>query len=165
MASAVPFSNLYTKKTATAESSCWVCGKLTQLVLTHNDIDWFFTCVGHLRDASFCKPVPLPPPPKVPEKDVTPPSPKKLKSETEEGGTDAETKPKQDKKEEKKPKKPVKKPEPVAAPPPLPADQHKQFILDAKLFYMRQSQYRNKLQAKAARQVSQQLPSVPRSFK
>jgi hypothetical protein len=51
---------------------------------------------------------------------------------------------------------PTPKPSPV---PPKPA--FKEYILDGKIYYMREAQYRQRLQALAAKKVSSMLPSVP----
>ncbi|KAJ3372319.1 hypothetical protein GGF31_002182 [Allomyces arbusculus] len=42
----IPFKNLYQRRRAATDRPCWVCGKLTQDVLTHNDIDFFFVIIN-----------------------------------------------------------------------------------------------------------------------
>jgi hypothetical protein len=44
---------IYDRKTAGKEGCCFVCNKFTTTVLK-SDSDWFYCCLGHLNDYSFC---------------------------------------------------------------------------------------------------------------
>lgn len=46
----------YTLKTATKPGSCFICYKSTTAVLNHPN-DFFFVCLSHIQDPSFCTPI------------------------------------------------------------------------------------------------------------
>ncbi|KAI3644195.1 hypothetical protein MP228_010359 [Amoeboaphelidium protococcarum] len=188
MSQSVPFGNKYEVKTATRESPCWVCGKFTTTVFTHKDLDFFYVCPGHLTDTQFCKPfipTPLAPvqaksaPPPVKKDKISEEKQQSFSQQQSKDGSDndgknaevndgeqkssAETKSSQaqkvtDKSLQKDKGKNNKSPTPAPQPVKI-----KEYILDQKLFYMRESQYRKKMAAKAAKKVYSQLPSVPRN--
>ncbi|RVX69536.1 hypothetical protein B0A52_06600 [Exophiala mesophila] len=57
---AAPFPNVYHLRTVAETSSkpCLVCYKPTcKVLITPNNKDFFYTCVGHLSDAGFASPV------------------------------------------------------------------------------------------------------------
>ncbi|KAI9183984.1 hypothetical protein H9P43_003037 [Blastocladiella emersonii ATCC 22665] len=53
-ASPLPFKNQYRHRRAAGDRACWVCGKPTFEVLTHDDVDFFFVCMNHIQDPGFC---------------------------------------------------------------------------------------------------------------
>jgi hypothetical protein len=53
---------IYDRKTAAKEGSCFVCNKFTTTVLK-SESDWFYCCLGHLKDYSFCTILDQDPPP------------------------------------------------------------------------------------------------------
>jgi AAA-ATPase Vps4-associated protein 1 len=74
--------NSYTVRIATQERPCFVCNKFTTTVLTSEDgaSDWFYVCMPHLADTSFCRVVGLPA--------QAPPSPKSSKNKNDKAKTD-----------------------------------------------------------------------------
>ncbi|KAI8826100.1 VPS4-associated protein 1 [Fimicolochytrium jonesii] len=189
---ATSFPNLYQLKTATSESTCFICSKFCTSVLTNNSGDWFYVCQGHIKDPSFCKVAPTPiayttapaakapgkpaaatakPPPKAAEK--VPPKEKEDLNKPDEkvpGGwlsSIAQTIGLSSE-DLTKPAQPSEKPAAEAAPatsaaaPALPPPP-KQYILSGNIFYLREQQQRKRAQQRSAATVSSQLPSVPRS--
>ncbi|KAI9594815.1 AAA-ATPase Vps4-associated protein 1-domain-containing protein [Syncephalis fuscata] len=50
--------NEYIGRTAKDEASCFICHRITTSVLTSTKskpVDWFYCCLGHLKDTGFCK--------------------------------------------------------------------------------------------------------------
>ena len=158
-----------------------MCYKLTTAVLTCDDCDWFYVCLGHLQDRAFCTrlnpPAPAPAPvPAVVEKPKAAKKPAKdaNKAKKPEDADDSEdkkktddvdaanAKKKQDDDDADRPKTipDTAAPAPSTTKPPEPP----YYALDAKLFYMRQAEYRQKQQARISRAVNAKLPSVPRGF-
>ena len=156
------FVNKYTHRTATKESTCWVCGKFTTAVLTSNDQDWFYVCLNHINDISFCKPI------APPTATATPPAPvaaTSLKSNAASGKKDEKSDAKKDGNETKKDEKSGTSSvtTPAAELKPATPTGPKQYILDTKIFFLREDYHRKKKMAQQAKQVTAQLPSVPRN--
>ena len=151
---ALPFKNEYLHRTAEKDGPCFVCSKPSSAVLT-TDSDWFFVCLNHISDTSFCKPI-VPLPPKtatVVQKDSMkmPAATSKAKDPVVDSAS--LTKPDAN---AKKPGAPIK-PEPPAGP--------KKYLLTTSFFYLREKNYKKKAQTKQASQVLSQLsfPAVPKS--
>ncbi len=119
-------------------------------MLTHHDIDWFYVCVNHINDASFCKPVSPAQP--IATKDVVEMKKKNsAQKNTKEDDVNVKAK---EQMTERSP----------AANPVAPISQ-KEYILDQKIFYLRENQYKQKQSSKKAKQVAAQIPSVPGNLK
>ena len=134
------FRNNYVHKTASKESACWVCGKFSSAVLTHHDIDWFYVCLNHIKDPAFCKPV-------NDGSEVASKAPTKQEGKGQEKLSKVEQKTNDIPAEEKSKEVHQK---PVLS-----------YVLDEKLFYMREAECRKRLQAKNAKQLQDRLPTVP----
>eukprot|EP00842_Homolaphlyctis_polyrhiza_P000772 jgi/Hompol1/1696/HPOL_005684-RA len=124
-----------------------------------NDADWFFVCVSHLSDVSFCRPEKV---------DASPQS--SATATTTSQKTDLKTDPKTDPKTASKPaSKPASavETEPqqlqtqAAATASLPA-QPKRYILSPNIYFLRENGIKKRAQAKSAKTLDAQLPSVPR---
>lgn len=160
-----------------AIEACWVCGKFTTAVLTSNDKDWFYVCLNHISDPSFCKPVAVVKPPATtpavqkPSGSATSLKEKKVDEEEKKseassktdtkGKTEADAKRSTQNLNKGKKKETEKLPE--TPEPPLPQTTGpKEYILDSKIFFMREDACKKKLAAKKAQQLTAQMPTVPR---
>ncbi|ORZ38722.1 hypothetical protein BCR44DRAFT_48180 [Catenaria anguillulae PL171] len=87
-ANKLPFLNAYKHHVATSDRACWMCGKLTTNVLTCQDIDFFYICANHIKDAGFCRPLAVPAATAVATTDGTAPkTPAAASAELKPGGT------------------------------------------------------------------------------
>jgi hypothetical protein len=160
---ALPFKNLYTHRTASRESTCFICGKFTSAVFTHNDIDFFYVCLNHIKDPSFCKPANLPYQPTAPSAKTSgtcqvPPGPVTQGVVIIDGPAPSKDDKGNDLVTEKN-----KSPQEVVQPQPQVVSQAKEYILDSKIFMLREQEYRKKQNAKQLKQVADSIPSVPRN--
>ncbi|KAL5037421.1 DNA mismatch repair protein [Batrachochytrium dendrobatidis] len=130
---------IYTLKTAVKPGTCFVCNKESQNVLTNGAGDWFYVCISHTSDRSFCRPekVSLPAPSK--------PNPEKVEPKSDAASKETDSKP-----AEKTPDAPT------------PLKESNQFTLTSNFVYLRQNYHKKREQAKSAKAISSQLPSVPR---
>lgn len=165
--SSTPFPNRYVHRTATKEQQCFVCGKFSTAVLTSNaDADWFYVCLGHLTDKSFAAAAAA----------VVTPSTAATASRPAGSTTTAPAASKTDGKESKDKEEASTKPDGkdqtsatstasgTQAPQPQPQPQPpREFTLDSKIFFLREDAYRKKMAARKAKQVSNAMPSVPRT--
>ncbi|KAI8929971.1 hypothetical protein BC831DRAFT_441778 [Entophlyctis helioformis] len=150
MATSATIPNEYTWRTATTSGSCFVCNKESTAVLTNESNDWFYVCLSHLSDASFCRekktadalPLSAAPPP------ANPPSGSKAVPAAT--GT-APAAPAQAAPTAAQP----------AAAPIVPAGP-KKVILTTNFHFLRENLMRKRAQAKTAKSVVSQMPSVPR---
>ncbi|TPX38522.1 hypothetical protein SeMB42_g06691 [Synchytrium endobioticum] len=147
MASAI--RNVYLHRTADRDGPCWVCSKTSAACLTNEQGDWFFVCVNHLSDASFCTSLdpPVPIPTKSPLNASMPKSKGKSTSKdpaTAHANVTAST--------ESSPAHPS---------PPKPTGP-KGFALKSSFMFLRENEKKKKAERIAANQVKSLLPSVPR---
>lgn len=165
-----PMENRYLHRTAKSESSCFICGKFTTAVLASSD-DFFYVCVNHIKDSSFCKCLNPPPPEPTEEEKKKKAAEEKKKKEKEEKMKKLEEEAKEKKKEEEakdKKKEPEEVQEekkiekieeetkaPVKKPEPLVYALHNSFI------YLRQKSKQDKIAAEKRKVVLQTLNSLP----
>ncbi|KNE55211.1 hypothetical protein AMAG_01125 [Allomyces macrogynus ATCC 38327] len=148
-AAPIPFKNLYQRRRAATDRPCWVCGKPTQEVLTHSDIDFFFTCANHCQDPGFCTlstasgTASSPFPPNTGAATTTGRAPA--------GTTSAPAAAAGQKSDESAATKPT-------ATLPIPAS----YVLHSRIFSMRAAEYREKQRVKAKQSQLGALPSVPK---
>ncbi|KAK5665892.1 DNA mismatch repair protein [Batrachochytrium dendrobatidis] len=135
----IQMDGIYTLKTAVKPGTCFVCNKESQNVLTNGAGDWFYVCISHTSDRSFCRPekVSLPAPSK--------PNPEKVEPKSDAASKETDSKP-----AEKTPDAPT------------PLKESNQFTLTSNFVYLRQNYHKKREQAKSAKAISSQLPSVPR---
>jgi AAA-ATPase Vps4-associated protein 1 len=158
---------------ASKSGSCFVCYKESSAVLT-NEKDFFYVCIGHILDYSFCKHQVSPPPkPTTPEPKPKPVEEKNVADKSIKDGGEKDKIDGEKKETTKDPKagsnnakggpitadpkefKEVKevKPEPVKPGP------GQKFVLTSNIFYLRENNLKKKQEAKLAKQIS--FPSVP----
>ncbi|KAG9304297.1 hypothetical protein G9A89_019859 [Geosiphon pyriformis] len=174
--------NLYMQRTATSERPCFVCNKFTTNVLRNEDgTDWFYTCVSHLNDKGFARPVvEAEPEPKIslPKKNINSPSNstnKKEKSISSDKGEKEESDKNQakgeitEKESKAKSKISLEKEKSKSGTNTLETlaklqqpHKPKQYILQRDIFYLRESSLL-KRQREQVKNVLKQLPSVPKT--
>ncbi|KAI9145611.1 hypothetical protein BKA69DRAFT_1048623 [Paraphysoderma sedebokerense] len=152
----VPFQNLYTLRTSTKENSCWICSKFTPLILTSSsDKDWFYICRVHLSDKNFCKHV-----------NPTVVSESPVRSQTSKTSNDAPPSSSNTSKANNSEKGKSADPVPSTSTQVSPAITQKkeppQYQLDSKIFYMRESNYKQKQSQKRQKELMERLPTVPK---
>ena len=134
------------------------------MLTANSDKDWFFLCASHLSDRSFCQPVLAPTPPPAPPSKPAPakPTPKPTTDKDKDKDKDA----KEETQTATATATTTQKPTPPQAPTPTPtpAAKPKEYILDRKIFFLREDAYRKKVAASKAKQIASMMPSVPRSF-
>ncbi|KAH8102813.1 DUF1742-domain-containing protein [Phellopilus nigrolimitatus] len=186
------FTNLYYKRAAATQKSCFVCSRPTATVLaTKDSVDFFYACDGHLKDPGFAsavgegadgaggvrKPV-------LSEDEI-----QRVKEEYEEKQRRRKEKEKEKEKAKEAEKEKEKEAEkegtaasksgakdeqqaktPSASLPsrsqspsaPAPASTHQRFALHREIFAMRRDVHRKRRQAAQAKEVAPRLPSAPR---
>ncbi|KAI9325114.1 AAA-ATPase Vps4-associated protein 1-domain-containing protein [Zopfochytrium polystomum] len=187
------FQNNYRWRRADKEGTCWVCMKPSPDVLVSGEnADWFYVCTSHLLDTGFCKPfvVPSPAPTGAAATSSTPPQATGSSSpalpgafpgtdpvagagssETDAAAAVAAAAATKDKPDATAPAgggaSPPATPAAARAAPaaPAPAPGPKFFVLDSKLFYLREAEKRKKAQSrdKADRLAELRGIQVPKS--
>ncbi|KAJ1986565.1 hypothetical protein H4R33_003288 [Dimargaris cristalligena] len=175
--SPAPFPNVYVLRTAAKEGSCFICSKITPSLLLTAETglaatpaakDWFYCCPAHAKDptALTCLNPPAPPKPAVveppPAKRNTTKKTTKAKKGDEGEASDKAASP-------EKTDSSGSNPAPVEEKPTLPSAPSEpqgplKYALHRSLYYLRESQYQDKINHQKALEMAKRFPSVPRSL-
>ncbi|KAJ1971966.1 hypothetical protein H4R34_005565 [Dimargaris verticillata] len=166
----VPFANDYRLRTAVFDGACFICHKFTPVVLissaegTAQTKDWFHFCPHHAQDAAICRclnspTTPPSQPPKITDSKASPTLPKAPNNPGKDSGEQPLT-----------PNSPSTTDAPAekaatTSPQSTPAAsaQPRRYALHRSLFYLRESQYQQKIEQRKLHELTRAFPATPTS--